>query len=79
MHKGGCEVERHWNDRDSAIDIVKKVIKNHYKLNAPGIVQVQKEMVDQKRDLDDTAAGKEVNAKIEQERAKFEKDLKRAR
>jgi hypothetical protein len=77
MYQGGCSIERHWGDRDSAMEILMAVIRNHRKQRNPGRLQVQREMVDEKRSLDDTAAGKEVNAKIEEERIKFQKELNR--
>lgn len=79
MKRNGCRVERHYGDRESAMDILRAIIKRRNKTEAPTFVQVQKEMVDDKLSLEDTSAGQQVNAKIEQERIKLQKDLEKAK
>lgn len=79
MTKNGCRIDRHYGDRESAMDILRGIIKSRNKTNAPTFVQVQKEMVDDKLNLEETSAGKQVNAKIEEERLKMQKEWERTK
>ena len=82
MFERGSKVYRHSGDRNSAIDILKSIIrhrKDEKERNAPSYVRVQREMAEENKTLDETSAGQEVNAKILEERKKFENELKEAK
>lgn len=73
MIAGGSRVERHYGDRDSAMDILKYIVKYGKK----DVLRVQKEMVDGKLTLDETSAGREVSREIIEQRKKYEDEIKK--
>jgi hypothetical protein len=73
MISKGSKVFRQDRGASSAVEIVQHLISRQSKV----ILTIQRELVDQRKDLDKTAAGKEVNMEREEERKKFEKKLQR--
>ena len=76
----GAHLTRHHNTAQSAHDIIRRIMKNQ-----PIVLQIQRELVDEHKDIVDTAAGeavnKELNEQIRRHRAELksvEEDLKKA-
>lgn len=70
MIASGSRVERHTNDRDSALRLVRAL------LNQQGIpLKMQEEMVKDGKSLDETAAGIELDGILAKERAKWQRQL----
>jgi hypothetical protein len=69
----GSRVDRHYGDRDSAMDILKYIVKYGKK----DVLRVQKEMVDGKLTLDETSAGREVSREILEQRKKYDEEIRR--
>ena len=68
----GAQMVRHHNTVESAHDIIRMIIKNH-----PGVLQIQREPVDEQMAIADTAAGdvvsKEINALVRKHQMEMEK------
>jgi hypothetical protein len=79
MIDGGSKVRRHWNDRDSAMDILREMIGNRSKVDAPTHLKVQTEMVEEKLSINETSAGQELLSKILEERKRYERMLEAAK
>ena len=75
MIKGGASFERHYGTRDSAIDILRDVIRNP-RLDAPKVLKVQHEMVDERLRLDQTDAGRQFEAELLKQREKHEHEMR---
>lgn len=73
MIERGSTVDRHYGDRDSALDILKYIVKHGKK----DVLRVQKEMVDDRLTLDETAAGQEVSREIIEQREKYDEEIKK--
>ncbi|KAF8650077.1 hypothetical protein AX16_005420 [Volvariella volvacea WC 439] len=58
----GAQMRRHFNTKESAEDVLRSVIKNH-----PLSLCIQREIVDQGKDISKTAAGAELNADLLQQ------------
>lgn len=72
MVSKGSTVLRHRNTADSARAIVKRLV------NGKGCaikLDVQEQMVDKKQTLNETAAGRELNAAIAEERKRWEREI----
>ncbi|KAI0549166.1 quinon protein alcohol dehydrogenase-like superfamily [Xylaria curta] len=67
MIKNGSRIIRHQNNFQSAHIIINTLLEN----NADTTLAIQTEMVDEKKDLHDTSAGKELSGIIAQERERF--------
>jgi hypothetical protein len=78
MIKGGSQVRRHWNTRESAMDILDGLIGDGRTNDAPTHMRVQTEMVKDGLTVEETSAGQEVLSKILEERKDYEKKLKTA-
>lgn len=76
MIQGGANLERHWNTRDSAMDILREAIRNR-KVDAPAVLKIQKETVDQNLQLNETAAGQHFETELLQQRKKYEQEMKK--
>jgi myosin heavy subunit len=76
MVEKGARVMRHWGNRDSAMAILFDLIDRDPKVNAPTVLQVQKEMVDENRTLDETSAGQQFEAELIKQREKHAKEMK---
>ncbi|KAH8818761.1 P-loop containing nucleoside triphosphate hydrolase protein [Flagelloscypha sp. PMI_526] len=70
----GAVMLRHSDTLDSAHDILRHILKNH-----PEPLQIQREMVDEKKDLSQTAAGEELNRELEMLRKQHEKEMNQLR
>ena len=55
----GAQMARHHNTIQSSHDIVRMIMKNH-----PEVLQIQREVVDEQKDIVDTAAGEVVNGEL---------------
>jgi hypothetical protein len=69
----GAQMVRHHNTGESAHDIIRRIMNNH-----PIALQIQRELVDQKKDLVNTAAGGAINSELEEEKKRYEAEMKRA-
>jgi hypothetical protein len=74
MLKEGSAMYRHTNDIHSALNIITHLINR----KTTTVLGLQKEMVDLKRALDDTEAGREVEGEMIKQRQMFERKLKGA-
>ena len=72
MVKNGSEVRRFKNDKNSALNIVGRLVEKHDKL----ILSLQREMGDDHQNLDQTSAGKALNVEINAQKEQYEKRLK---
>ena len=67
----GAQMARHHDTIQSAHDIIRRIMENH-----PVVLQIQRELVDERKDIVDTAAGeavnKELNEQIRRHRAELE-------
>ncbi|GAB1317169.1 Reticulocyte-binding protein 2 a [Madurella fahalii] len=75
MIREGSTVYRHTDDHNSAINIISFLTDRDTKT----VLGLQAEMVDQKRSLEDTEAGREVDKEMNQQRELFEKRLAHTR
>ena len=55
----GAQMVRHHNTAHSACDIIRKIMTNH-----PEALQIQRELVDEKKDIADTTAGAAINQEL---------------
>jgi hypothetical protein len=70
----GAQMLRHDNNAESVRNILRTIIHNH-----PLSLQIQREMVDQKKDISQTAAGAELNRDLLLQREKHEQEMKQLR
>jgi len=67
----GAQLVRHHNTPRSAHDTIRRIMRNR-----PAVLQIQRELVDEGRDINDTAAGeainKELNEQIRRHKAELE-------
>jgi DNA repair exonuclease SbcCD ATPase subunit len=74
MVQNGSQVTRHMNNRSSAIQLL-DIFASTDTDKVPVVLELQEEMVNQKRGLDETAAGKELDVAMTKEREKLRKEL----
>lgn len=55
----GAQMVRHHNTGQSVHDIIRMIVKNR-----PVVLQIQRELVDEHKDIVDTAAGEAVNKEL---------------
>ena len=67
----GSNMSRFYGDHDSAIALASQLI-----CKDPVILELQKELIDQGKNLDQTGAGSYVSDDIQELKAKYEKDIK---
>lgn len=72
MASKGSKTYRHDNTHQSAMELIGHFVEADSKMT----LEIQEEMVDQHKSLDGTAAAAAVEAKIEQERARFAVELR---
>ncbi|PQE12513.1 FAD binding domain-containing protein [Rutstroemia sp. NJR-2017a BBW] len=72
MKKQGSQVIRHQNTWESAMEVLGKFVMSHER---PIPLQIQTEIVDGKRTLDETGAGQELELALSEEREKFKREL----
>ena len=58
----GAQLARHYNTPQSARDVIRRIMKNQ-----PIPLQIQRELVDEHKDITDTAAGEAINKEIKEE------------
>ena len=75
MMREGSRVVRHSNDHHSAMNIISHLVDR----NTTTVLGLQKEMVDEKRSLENTEAGREVESELVKERQRFERQLELTR
>ncbi|KAL6401444.1 uncharacterized protein AUP68_15314 [Ilyonectria robusta] len=75
--KKGSRVHRHWNTGDSALTILTQFAPGSTEVpSGQAKLAIQTEMVDAGKDLDQTAAGQELQSGIQRERQQLMKDIK---
>jgi hypothetical protein len=68
----GAQMVRHHNTEQSAHDVIRRIMNNH-----PVVLQIQRELVDEHKDITNTAAGEAVNTEIAEEAKRQEAELRR--
>ena len=58
----GAQMARHHDTIQSAHDIIRRIMENH-----PAVLQIQRELVDERKDIVDTAAGEAVNKELNEQ------------
>lgn len=74
MRERGSKVIRHDGSRESALAIVAGLVERREK-SGPVVLNIQKEMIDDKLSLEDTAAGQEVERELTQAKKKFQEQI----
>lgn len=74
MLEKGATTERHWGNRDSAMSILGHVLMNQ-KATLDAALDVQKELVDQRKRLDETSAGQHFEVELVKQREKHRKEI----
>ena len=67
----GAQMVRHHNTAQSAQDVVRMIMRNR-----PIVLQIQRELVDEHKDIVDTAAGEAVNRELNQQIRRHQAELK---
>ena len=70
----GAKMVPHHNTTKSAHDILRRVVKNQ-----PAVLQVQQELVDERKDIIDTMAGDFINKKLKEQIKRYQAELKELR
>jgi len=63
----GAQMVRHHNTEQSAHDVIRHIMNNH-----PVVLQIQRELVDEHRDIASTAAGEAINTELTEEAKQHE-------
>ena len=63
----GAQMARHHNTEQSAHDVIRRIANNH-----PVVLQIQRELVDEHKDVLNTAAGEAVNTELTEEMKRHE-------
>ena len=66
----GAQMVRHHNTVQSAHDIIRRIVGNR-----PVVLQIQRELVDEHRDITDTAAGKAINRELNEQIKRYQAEL----
>jgi DNA anti-recombination protein RmuC len=69
-----AQLARHQNTAQSAHDIIRKIMNNH-----PVALQIQRELVDEHKDILDTAAGEAVNRELNEQIRRHQAEMKAIR
>ena len=67
----GAQLARHHDTTQSAYDIIRCIMKNQ-----PIVLQIQRELVDEHKDIVDTAAGDAVNKEIKEQIKRHQAEMK---
>ena len=67
----GAQMSRHHNTVESAHDIIRKIAKNF-----PVALRIQRELVDEHKNIADTAAGEAVNRELNEQMERHQTELK---
>ena len=70
----GAQLARHHNTAESAHNIIRKIMDNH-----PAALQIQRELVDEGKDIIKTAAGESINQEFQELIMKHRAELKELR
>ena len=70
----GAQMVRHHNTTESAHYILRKIMDNH-----PVALQIQRELVDEGKDIIDTAAGESINQELQELIVKHQAELNQLR
>ena len=70
----GAQMVRHHNTPESAHEIVRMIMKNH-----PVVLQIQRELVDERKEIIDTAAGESINQELKELVKRHQAELKEVR
>ena len=68
----GAQMVRHHNTAESTHDIIRRIINNH-----PAVLQIQHELVDEQKDIVDTAAGEIINKELNELMRRHQVELKK--
>jgi len=68
----GAQILRHDNTFETAINILRHLTENH-----PVPLQIQKELVDQNKDIRDTAAGAELSKELVEQIRKHHEEMRK--
>jgi hypothetical protein len=74
MCERGSSVVRHDGTKECALEMIEDLIQRRAQ-GGPVLLEIQKEMVDDKKSLEDTAAGQEVEKELTLAKKKFEEQL----
>ena len=66
----GAQMVRHDNTAESAHNIIRKIAKNH-----PVVLQIQRELVDERKDIIDTTAGDSINRELKEQIRRHQTEL----
>ena len=67
----GAQMARHYNTAQSAHDIIRRMVANE-----PVVLQIQRELVDEHKDIANTAAGEVVNQELNEQMRRNQAELK---
>ena len=67
----GAQMVRHQNTAQSAHDIVRRIMNNH-----PLVLQIQRELVDERKEIIDTAAGESLNQELKELTRRHQAELR---
>ena len=70
----GSQMVRHYNTLESAHDIIRKIVDNQ-----PAVLQIQRELVDERKDIGDTAAGETVDRELRELARQHQAELNKVR
>ena len=70
----GAQMARHHNTVESAHGIIRRIMMNH-----PGALQIQQELVDERKDITDTVAGEAFNQELSRLIKRHQVELKELR
>ena len=69
----GAQMARHHDTEQSAYEVIRRIMNNH-----PVVLQIQHELVDQHKDVANTAAAGAVDAELDAEKKRHEAEVKKA-
>ena len=69
----GAQMARHHNTEQSAHDVIRRIVNNH-----PVVLQIQRELVDEHKDVAKTAAGEVINEELAEAKRRHEANIKEA-
>ena len=70
----GAQMARHHDTEQSAHDVIRRIMNNH-----PVVLQIQRELVDERKNIASTAAGEAVNTELAKETKRHEAEVKALR
>ena len=70
----GSQLVRHHNTLESAQNIIRKIMNN-----CPAVLQIQRELIDERKDIGDTAAGEVIDRELKALATKHQAELVEAR